>query len=154
MDRRGTLRALLVAVTVLGVPLLLCFGASRLGYGPFAEDPGAVVTQHQPQEVRVSETQPELLKVGVAWGEDGYCSGQFSLPVTETATEVRLGTVTSRAYPGGSCAGLGTWDGMAWETVRLGGPLANRVVVRDTDGVRLPVYDESSRHPVIPSLAP
>ncbi|WP_147433096.1 hypothetical protein [Catellatospora citrea] len=150
MDRRGGWRAVLVAVTVLGVPLLLCVGASRLGLGPFAEDAGVVVTQHQPQEVRVSEADPEFLAVGVAWSEDGYCSGQFSLPVTETPTEVRLGTVTSRVHPGGACAGLGTSNGMAWETVRLGGPLANRVVVRDIDGARLPVYDES-RRPVIPS---
>ncbi|WP_144124124.1 hypothetical protein [Catellatospora sichuanensis] len=148
--RRGGRWAILVAVAVLGVPLLLCVGAARLGLGPFADDFGVVVTQHEPQEVQVSTADPAHLNVGVAWSEDGYCSGQFSLSVTETPTEIRLSTVTSRAHPGGTCAGLGTERGMAWSSVQLGGPLADRAVVRDTDGARLPVYDEF-RQPVIPS---
>ncbi len=133
--------AALVAVTVPGVLLLLCFGAGRLGLGPLAVAPGPIVTQHEPQKVLLDHSSPKLLKIGVAWSEDGYCSGQFTLSVTETPTEVRVGTVTSRDYPHGTCAGLGSWQGMAWPSVVLADPLGNRAVVRDSDGARLPLYD-------------
>jgi hypothetical protein len=77
--------------------------------------------------------------VGVLWSKDGYCSGQFTVDGTETATEIRVGTVVSREHSGGTCSGLGTMDNMAWAELRLASPLGDRVVVRDSDGARLPL---------------
>ncbi len=130
---------LLVFGVVVGVVAVCAVGAFRLGMWPFG--PRLIETQHQPQAVRLlgEGGDPLVISVGVTWPDDGYCSGQLTASATETATEVRLHDVVSREYVGGSCAGLGTSDGMAWETLQLAQPLGERVVVRDADGVRLPV---------------
>lgn len=134
---------MLIAVVVLGLPLALCVGAGRLRLGPYAEDFGVVVTQHEPTHAQVWAADPRYLNVGVVWSDDGYCSGQFTVAVTETPDEIRIGTVTSRLRSGGSCAGLGSVGGKAWTSVVLDRPIANRVIVRDADGARLPVYDDT-----------
>jgi hypothetical protein len=38
---------------------------------------------------------PLVVMIGVTWTKNGYCSGQFKVQATETATEVRVGTVLS-----------------------------------------------------------
>jgi hypothetical protein len=95
----------------------------------------------QPQAVRLlgEGGDPLVVMVGVTWREDGYCSGQFHVKATETTTEVRVGTVVSRLYSNRACAGLGTVNNMAWAELTLASPLGMRVVVRNSDGVVLPV---------------
>jgi hypothetical protein len=75
----------------------------------------------------------------VRWTKEGWCIGQFTVQATETPTEVRVGTVTSREYPDGSCAGVGTADNMAGAELRLASPLGDRIVIRESDGARLPI---------------
>ncbi|BCJ74808.1 hypothetical protein CS0771_43520 [Catellatospora sp. IY07-71] len=98
---------------------------------------------HQPQAVRLpgEHDAPRVITIGVTWPDNGYCSGQLTASAIETATEVRVQDVVSREYVGGACAGLGTMDGMAWDELQLAEPLGERVVVRDSDGVRLPVFE-------------
>jgi len=99
-------------------------------------------TRHQPEAVRLlgEGGDPLVIMIGVTWSQEGYCSGQFSVQATETASEVRVGTVVSReSRGGGGCAGLGTLNGMAWTDLRLASPLDRRVVVRASDGQRLPI---------------
>lgn len=134
---------LLVAAAATAMSLLVCLGAGRLGVGPF----GVVVTEHQPQLVIFDPVaDPAHLWVLVAWDKDGYCSGQFTVAASETATEVRVGVVTSREHRRGDCAGLGS-DGTAAASLQLASPLGDRAVVRDADGVRLPVRDVWTPHP-------
>lgn len=133
MDRRK----LLAAVVVVGV-LATC---AVLAYRQGMFGPRLIETRHQPQVVRLlgEGGDPLVISVGVTWPDDGYCSGQLTASATETATEVRLHEVVSREYVGGSCAGIGTSDGMAWDSLQLAEPLGERAVVRDGDGARLPV---------------
>lgn len=127
------------------VAALACAGLGTvavgfLGFGPL--DRRAVTeTRLEPQRVSVlgQGGDPLVLMVGVTWTEEGYCDGQFEVHATETATEVRIGTVVSREKPGMLCPGLGTADNTAWTSVYLAAPLGERQAVRESDGFVLPV---------------
>lgn len=99
------------------------------------------VTELQPQRVRLlgEHGDPLVILIGVHWTKAGYCSGQFSVKATETATQVRVENVISREDSKGICAGIGTADETAWADVILAAPLGDRPVVRTSDGARLPV---------------
>ena len=74
------------------------------------------------------------------WPHDGFCSGQFTVNVTETLTEVRVGEILSQEpNRGQACGGIGTGGTFAVTTVRLATPLGGRVVVRAGDSQPLPV---------------
>ena len=123
--------------------LLACVmlaGVAACTVGPFAR--GRVTeTYLQPQAIRLlgEGGDPLVVMVGVLWAKDGYCSGQFTARATETATEIRVGTVKSREHSSGDCAGVGTWEDMAFAELRLASPVGDRVVVRDSDGASLPI---------------
>jgi hypothetical protein len=129
---------LLTAVSAFAV--FGCVTAAYLGVGPLAAH-RMTETQLQPQVIRLlgEGGDPLVVMVGVTWTKDGYCSGQFTATATETATEIRTGAIISREYRFEDCAGIGTTDNMAWAELRLAMPLGNRVVVRESDEVRLPV---------------
>jgi hypothetical protein len=135
---------------VLGLAAAGYFG----GGGPFA---GLQVTetQLQPQAVHLlgDGGDPLVVMVGVTWTKDGYCSGQFTVQATESATEIRIGAVTSREYRYGSCAGLGTEANMAWAPLRLTSPPGQRAFVRASDGAHLPLFGYCGR-PVCPAIPP
>ncbi len=116
-------------------------GVTACDLGEFAPD-RVIVTQLEPQSVGLSGEggDPLVIYIVVTWTKEGWCSGQFTVQATESLTEVRVGKVTSREYPGGSCAGVGTVDNMAGASLRLASPLGDRVVVRDSDGARLPIH--------------
>jgi hypothetical protein len=99
------------------------------------------VTELQPQRVRLlgEHGDPLVILIAVHWTKPGYCSGQFTVKATETATQVRVDNVISREHSQGFCAGLGTAEETAWADVRLAAPLGDRPVVRISDGARLPV---------------
>ena len=104
------------------------------------ERSGVTATSLQPQPVRLLPpgNDPRGVRVGVTWLKDGWCVGEFQAQATETATEVRLGSVIDRQSPHGICAGVGTANNMAWTDLTLKAPLGNRLVVRSSDGVTLP----------------
>jgi hypothetical protein len=118
----------------------LVAGVAACDAGPFAVD-RVTETRLQPQAAMLlgEGGDPLVVMIGVPWSKDGYCSGQFTVSGTETATEVRVGTVVSIEHSTGGCAGLGTADHTAWAPLRLTSPLGDRVIVRDSDGARLPV---------------
>ena len=84
---------------------------------------------------------PRVILVGVTWTDDGYCPGEFHVSATETASEVKVGMVVRRTvlFGAGPCAGVGTVDNTAWAELRLASPLGSRIVIRESDGVVLPV---------------
>jgi hypothetical protein len=127
--------AVTATVVVLGV-----VAAGYFGYGPLGRL-SMTQTEHDPVAVRFlgEGGESDVILVGIAWTKDGYCSGQFSVAVTETPTEVRVGRVVSREYRNGTCAGLGTEDNTAWVDVILAAPLGGRRVIRASDGLWLPV---------------
>jgi hypothetical protein len=129
-----------LAVAVVGCAAVGAVAAGLRGVGPLARL-GVTVTRLQPELVSLLAPpgDPLVLLVGVTWTREGYCDGQFNVRVTETASEVTVGTVVSREYPGLMCAGLGTLENLAWADVRLAAPLGDRVVVRDSDGFALPI---------------
>jgi hypothetical protein len=128
----------LLPVTALLVAALLVY-AGYQGSGPLSSL-GVEVRQVEPTGYRLlgEGGEPKVIVVVVDWPEDGFCSGQFSVPVTQSDDEVRVGIVTSREHRNGSCAGLGTVDGTAGVDVMLDEPLGDRVVVRASDGAALP----------------
>lgn len=138
MKRRSIWIVTAVAVVICGVLWLVAEGYR--GRGPLAAL-GVTVSEHPPVAVRLlgEGADPLVIMIGVRWTTDGYCGGQFTVQATQTQTEVRVGTVTSREYHYGMCPGLGTVDGMAWAHLELTSPLGDRPVVRDSDGTRLPV---------------
>lgn len=80
------------------------------------------------------------------WTEDGYCVGQFHVTATETTTQVKVGPVISRRYLyGRACAGVGTVENVASVELKLASPLVKREVVRESDGVPLPVFSYSAQ---------
>jgi hypothetical protein len=102
-------------------------------------------TSIQPEIVSPQENgTPRDFRVGFTWRESGWCVGEFRVKATETATQVRVGPVIDRVGSGGSCPGVATVDNMAWAPLTLASPLGRRVVVRDADGVALPVYARSA----------
>ncbi len=81
-----------------------------------------------------------MLTVKFPWPHDGFCSGQLTVSVTETLTEVRVGQILSQEpNRGQACGGIGTGGTFAVTTVRLATPLGGRVVVRAGDSQPLPV---------------
>ena len=80
------------------------------------------------------------VEVGFLWTERGYCAGQFQVNASETPNEVSVGTVLSRTYSQGSCAGIGSNGKWATAPLALKNPIGKRSVVRRTDGVALPVF--------------
>jgi hypothetical protein len=127
-----------VIVVICGVLGLVVVGCN--GRGPLSRL-GLTELELQPQSAaRLGEGgDPLIIMIGVRWTKEGWCSGQFTVHGTETATEVHVSNVISREYRYGSCAGLGTLNNMAWADLRLSAPLGNRVVIRNSDGARLPV---------------
>jgi hypothetical protein len=116
-------------------------GAGTAGVGPLAPSLGYVEIHMSPvgaQPLGSSRT----LSVAVAWPEDGYCSGQFSVEFEESSTEVRLADVIGRSdrnyWNPSPCVGVGTAHGLAWVDVELNEPLGDRVVL-DGLGVEVPV---------------
>lgn len=99
------------------------------------------VTELEPQQVRLlgEGGDPLVIAIGVHWPKEGYCSGQFTVRASETATEVRVDNVISREHSKGLCDGLGTADQTAWADRTLAAPLGDREVVRASDGARLPI---------------
>jgi hypothetical protein len=133
-------RLVLGAVAVVGIAVLVVLVI--LNRGPLAFD-RVTETRYEPQAVRLlgEGGDPLVIMVGVTWPKEGYCSGQFSVLATETASEVRIGTVVSRERRGlGGCAGLGTVDGLAWAELRLASALDGRVAIRASDGQVLPEH--------------
>ena len=142
MRARGPVIGVVVAVVVGGGLAL----AGAQGIGPLGAALGTEVTQVAAQTVALlgESGDPNVIILKFPWPKDGYCSGQFTVPVTETGDQVRVGDVTSRLRQrGGSCAGLGTDNGMAGVDVLLAAPLGDRTVVRASDGRPLPVETPS-----------
>lgn len=140
--RPSSRRSLQAAVAVL--VLLVAAGLAGAGYqgrGPLREWLGHERRTLPP--VAVAELgeggDPLVVNVLVPWSQEGWCSGQFTVTATETATEVRVGQVRSDVLRGGLCDGLGTTDGRAWVGLQLRRPLGDRRVVRAFDGAELPV---------------
>ena len=133
---RGGIPGLVAALLIIGVPAAIVVGV--LLY----QRSGVTETSLQPQAVRLLPpgNDPRGVRVGVTWLKDGWCVGEFQAQATETATEVRLGSVIDRQSPHGICAGVGTANNMAWTDLTLKAPLGNRLVVRSSDGVVLPVF--------------
>jgi len=125
-------RLLAAAVGVLAV------AAGAVGIYQKIHLPPVVVTERAIRPELVS-LQDGGTRIGFTWRGGGYCAGQFKVTATETATEVTVGDVISREYSRGACAGLGTTDSIAWVPLTLAGPLGSRSVVRQSDGVALPV---------------
>ncbi len=101
-----------LAVT-LGIPALICLGAAGIDLWPF-DGPDVIVDERRPVAVLDIDADPLTVDVVVHWEQSGWCPGGWEVSATETATEVRVSTVTTRDYPGGECAGLGTSNGLAW----------------------------------------
>jgi hypothetical protein len=132
---RGWIPGLVAAFLIIGVPAAIVVGT--LLY----QRSGVTETSLQPQAVRLlpAGNDPRSVTVGVMWLKDGWCVGEFRAQATETASEVRLGSVIDRQYSHAACAGVGTVHNMAWADLTLKAPLGNRLVVRSSDGVTLPV---------------
>jgi hypothetical protein len=116
---------------VLAAIMLATVALNRLG-----------TTRIEPQDYALlgEGGDPLVVMVGFPWAEDGFCSGQFTIEVTETATEIRVGAVVSRNVHIGACAGIGTLDGRAAVGAFLSAPLGDRRVIRASDGAELPPY--------------
>jgi len=129
--RRGLMPKIAVACVLLA-------GVSSCT-GPFSDR--VTVTELAPERVRLlgDGGDPLVILIGAHWTKPGYCSGQFTVQATETATQVRVDNVISREHSKGGCAGLGTADETAWADVRLTAPLGDRPVVRTSDGAHLPI---------------
>ena len=134
-------RKLRIAAFVAVPVVLVLVVAGCLGAGPLSAI-GVDERRVEPRSVALlgQGGDPLVVMVRFPWPGDGFCSGQFHVEATESATQVRVGTVVSRVTRwGGTCAGLGTVDGMAAAELRLSTPLGLREVVRARDGARLPV---------------
>ncbi len=77
------------------------------------------------------------------WSTAGFCFGQFSVQVHETATTVTVDDVVNHGR-GSNCAGIGSDGKHATVDVRLSMPLGDRPVVRSADGATLPLRSPSS----------
>jgi len=81
----------------------------------------------------VGEPGSTNLTVVFPWLQQGFCVGQFSVAVHESATTVAVSDVVDHG-PGPVCGGIGTEGGVASVDVTLSTPLGKRHVVRATDG--------------------
>ena len=132
-------------IAVLGAAVLAAAGvlafAGYEGIGPLVPRLGVIVTQVAPEAVMGlgPAGDPLTVMISFGWPGDGFCSGQFTVSATETDQEVRVSDVTSREYRRGSCAGIGTKDGMAAVGLTLDRPVGDRRVVRARDGMPLAV---------------
>ena len=128
--------AVIIAIAVGGLAV-----AGHDGRGPLASRLGVTVTYVTPQGFAPlgEGGDPQVIVILFRWPGDGFCWGQFSVSAIETAEEVRVRDVISREYRGGSCAGIGTADGMAGADLTLAAPLGQRKVVRASDGATLTV---------------
>ena len=87
----------------------------------------------QPQAIQLDTGDPRLVMIGVSWTEGGWCLGQFHVNAIETTTVINVGTVLSREYANGTCAGMGAVNKMAWAPLELAAPVGTRIVVRGSD---------------------
>lgn len=78
--------------------------------------------------------------VGFPWAEQGYCAGQFQVSASETSTVISVGSVISRTYTEGICAGMGSNGIWATAPLSLKSAIGKRSVIRKSDGVALPVF--------------
>ncbi len=136
-----------VASVVVGV-------LAWLGAGPFR----APLKEYSfsPTEVRTlgEGGDPLVISVMFPWGEDGVCSGQFTVTAVESASSVVVSQVKGSEWPAGElCADLGTPDGVSSAELTLRSPLGDRTVTRAQDGAVLPVLDPCERQGV-PSMCP
>ncbi len=136
MRTKWALAAVVACAVLAGAALAF---AGYHGSGPLASTLGVSVKRVAPEAYAIpgEGADPLVIAVLFHWPEDGFCSGQFSVSATETDDEVRVSDVTSREYRGGSCAGLGTVNGMAGAELALAEPLGTRKLVRASDGTVL-----------------
>jgi hypothetical protein len=138
MRARATLRARRRGF--LGVALVVLVAALYFG-DRLLTQPQFIETSIQPKALMPGGPGDTIdFSVLFAWTEGGYCVGQFRVTATETTTQVRVGPVISRRYLYGACAGLGTTENVASVELKLTSPVGKRAVVRNSDGVALPVY--------------
>jgi len=99
----------------------------------------------QPQAVRLLPpgNDPRVIKVTVHWIAPGWCVGEFHASATETGNEVVIGPVVRHVDPAASCLGIGSGNNTAWAELTLTEPFGNRTPVRASDGVVLPIEQET-----------
>lgn len=137
MIRKQTWSVVVTAVLVPVAVVLVCLGC--LGLGPLW---AIGATGIEPESVGLlgQGGDPRVVVIGFPWDEEGFCTGTFRVDVSETATEVRVGTVRAERWHIGACAGLGTVDGHAAVEARLAAPLGDRRAIRASDGAQLAIY--------------
>lgn len=106
-------------------------------------DTGASPTLIKPDSVSVT-VNSRVIEVGFPWVGNGFCDGQFTVEVHESANEVTVGQVADHGHRGGPCAGIGHEGGHAFVDVTLAVPLGTRPVIRAIDGVPLSVQGSTS----------
>lgn len=146
LTRRRVIRIVALAVLISFVVVGL-LAAARVGpFSPASIGPVPLAefneTRWMPVAVAAGDggDDARMMTVEFPWPHDGYCSGQFTVNVTETPTEVRVGQVVSQEpNRGQACGGIGTNGTFAVTFVRLAIPLGGRAVVRAGDSQPLPV---------------
>ncbi len=125
-----------IAVVAVAAATAVYFVRDRLVTGPVSEQSieAQFITPIGP------DGSPLHIEVGFPWTEQGYCLGQFQTRVTETPNQINVGAVISRTYRQGICAGVGSNGRWATAPVSLKSPIGKRLVIRDSDGVALPVF--------------
>ena len=91
----------------------------------------------------VGEPGSTNLTVVFPWLQQGWCVGQFSVAVHESATAVAVGDVLVHG-PGSACAGIGSNGVVASVDVTLSTPLGKRRVIHATDGAVLQVVSPAT----------
>ena len=138
--KRRVLLGSVTAIALVAVAMAVYLGREQLMFGD------ATDVSILPQFVSPvgEDGNPLNVLVGFTWTQNGYCTGQFHVKVSETTTQVRVGAVISRTYSRGTCAGMGTDGKWAWAPLTLASPIGSRLVVRDSDGVALPIFAPAS----------
>lgn len=115
MTRRRIRSVLVAAVLIPVAVVLVCLGS--LGLGPLW---AIGATGIEPESVALlgQSGDPQVIVIGFPWNKDGFCTSTFHVDVSETATEIRVGTVHAQRWQIGACAGLGT-DGDVYGLRRL-----------------------------------
>lgn len=107
--------------------------ADRLGASP-----PPMMPVMEPQRAVAYTVHESDLILFFPFDGDGYCLGQFTAEVQETAEVVEVGDITEPPVKGGgACAGVGTVDSTASVFVPLSQPLGTRTVIRKADGSRV-----------------